>query len=1037
MSSLCARCKKPLPSVESDGLTNIEGGSLCEVCRDLTVDTGSEDIDGFETQSLQKPRGSQDRIAQFALVRILGKGSYGNVWLADDLRLGRSVALKLPSGNSPGDSTLLHEAKTAASLRHPNIVAVYEVGIDKGQVFIASELIDGVTLRDFLSIGRPRLERAIEILIPVTEALQYAHEHRVVHRDVKPANILLDNAGKPYVNDFGLAKRLSADETISSQGQVVGTARYMSPEQAFGRTEETDARSDIYSVGVMMFEMMTRESPFRGNARAILQQKVLQDAPSPRMLEPSIPRDLETICLKCLEREPGKRFQHASELSDELRRYVAGEPIQSRPIGRVERGWRWCKRRPAISGLLLALFLALSTGLTGVSYFWRNSVRNAHDTKQKLYRSWMNLAASQTREGNPASVRDLLARTSADPELAAMRGFEFNYFSYLANQVTEVGALGNAVVDVALTEDGTTCAATSGGSEITIWDTTGMQPRRVIQAEQEGFTSIDFSATKRFLAAGSLDGQVWLCDPFEPNPQFRKLSHGPQVRLVTFSPDGQFLIASGLRGAVRMWETESWTLVSQIPTGTAGGDTRAIRFSPDSSRLFIARNDGRIREWSVQRLVETGLNATPVPENEFGTLPDPVAMCVSNSGERLVIAFFRSGLMVRELRDGSEVSAAVIYRKDWGLIQEIQPLPNSPLVAMTASSNKLYLMNIDNGHEVQVVHSHAGTGQLARSGNGDALVVGSGDGSVSRLDVSRLSAPSVVWNDSPVRSAVLLPQSKLIAAADNGDVAAWDLTTGQRVWDDPQDWKPSMLIAFNPKRNLLATGGSRAHIEIRRAALDSEWKFEQVAELKTTPAGVSAMRFSPAGDLLAVAVRRGPVQLFSTDDWVRPRFEIPGNQQIVSSIAVSLDNRTVAIAHSGNAVDLRDGVNGQLTGSIPLEPDVPSALEFCQDGKTLAIGTNAGTLYFYDLDSRRLRFTIRGHTGRINAITLLPSSQTIVSGGQDRHLKLWDLPSGDLVTEFSGHLHQVFAIAAAADGKTIVSGGLDGDLRVWRSELDD
>jgi serine/threonine protein kinase len=283
-------------------------------------------------------RREETRVAHFSLVRLLGQGASGQVWLAEDVILGRRVALKLPVSRGGEAANLLHEARTAAHLRHQNIVSVHEVGSEKEQVFIASEYIEGLTLRDLLSAGTPALSESVALIVAVAKALHYAHEQGIVHRDVKPGNIIINAEGQPFVTDFGLAKRISKDETISSEGQVLGTARYMSPEQASGLTRETDRRADVYAIGVILFG---------GNIRALLHQKTCEDAPSPRKLTPTLPRDLETICLKCLEREPGKRYQSAAEVAEELQRFSAGEPIKARPISFAERGWRWCRRRPA------------------------------------------------------------------------------------------------------------------------------------------------------------------------------------------------------------------------------------------------------------------------------------------------------------------------------------------------------------------------------------------------------------------------------------------------------------------------------------------------------------------------------------------------------------------------------------------------------------------------------------------------------------------------------------------------------------------
>jgi serine/threonine protein kinase/WD40 repeat protein len=989
---------------------------------------------GDETETWHKPREDEHHIAQFALVRRLGRGSYGEVWLADDSRLGREVALKLPSGAHAGASTLLHEARTAASLRHPNIVTVYEVGEADGQIYIASEYIEGITLRDYLSQGRPALQRVIDLLIPITEALHIAHEHEVIHRDVKPANILLDKAGTPYVNDFGLAKRLSADETISSEGQVIGTARYMSPEQAYGKTEETDARSDLYAVGVMMFEMLTQESPFRGTARAILQQKISQDAPSPRLLEPSIPRDLDTVCLKCLERDPGKRFHSAAELRDELKRFAAGEPIHSRPISRMERGWRWCKRRPAVSSLLLALFLSLTTGLLMVSYYYQQSLLNAYDAKQKLYRSWMNLAAANASNGNVEGMRDLLSRVTADPELSKMRGFEFGYFANEVGQITTIGGLESAIVASALSADGNHAAATTGDQQIAVIDCANRSTLRVLrfdQEGQEGFTSLDFSPVNNHLAAGSMDGYLRIYDPFAGDAPRRTMQHGPRIHRVAFSPDGKYVMAAGLQGAVRMWDAATGDLVAQLPMGKV--EIRAACFSPDSSRIYVARGDGLIREWSVPSVVEAGPEQVPAPRVEFQSASPPVAMAVTCDGERLMVALFNGTILLRDLPLVQQSSSEQSYETNWGLIHGIEHLQGTSIAAVTASSGNLYLFDLHKGHEIRLLGTHTGKGILDASSDGKVLLVGSGDGSVSKLDSARLVRPAALWHapvvDQPtaLRSVGILSNGEVLAGYENGDLIRWDSSTGNRNSLVSTDQK-TMLIAVNPAKPVFATAGSRQGVDLRDAASG-----DVVANITTGPAGVSALRFSPSGDLLAVAARQGSLRVFNFGDWLQPRFEIPGESESVTSLAISADDRLLAVAQGGHAVVLRSTDDGSLLNSIPIPDEVPTTVEFCQDGVTLAIGSNAGSLFLWDLPSQRMRVASKGHSGRINCLAMMPGSKTIVSAGRDKDLRLWDLESGELITQLVGHNRQVFSMAVSPDRNTIVSGGLEGDLRIWRS----
>ncbi len=345
----CPHCHNPIELV-NESFAEIE----CPSCGSSFSLLGEETV--------RRDDRERTAIAHYSLQERVGTGAFGSVWKAHDERLDRIVAIKIPRKGqlSRAESELfLREARSAAQLKHPNIVSVHEVGRDEDQVYIVSDFIDGETLSSWLTRRPLTPKEGAGLIAQIAHALHHAHESGVIHRDLKPANIIMDSAGEPHLVDFGLAKREAGEITMTADGKILGTPAYMSPELARGEASTVDRRSDIYSLGVVLFEVLTGEKPFRGDVRMLLHQVLHDEAPGPRTLNANLPRDLDTICLKCLQKAPEQRYATAEDLASDLEWFLKGEPISARPISSLARFGRWCQRNPKVATLVGTVFLLL------------------------------------------------------------------------------------------------------------------------------------------------------------------------------------------------------------------------------------------------------------------------------------------------------------------------------------------------------------------------------------------------------------------------------------------------------------------------------------------------------------------------------------------------------------------------------------------------------------------------------------------------------------------------------------------------------
>ena len=1053
-TAVCPKCGRTLPQDAPRG--------LCTKCLFAAMlDDGPLDGPPQSTPKLSLPRA----FGQYELIKEVARGGMGIVYIARQQQINRLVALKvLAAGQFAAPDFVKRfrtEAEAVASLDHPNIVPIYEVGECEGQPFFSMKFVEGGSLAQRISdLKCPISNReAAELIATLAQAVHYAHQRGILHRDIKPGNVLLGAQGEPHLTDFGVAKLVEKNSTLTRTMAILGTPSYMSPEQARGEARQLTTAVDVYGLGAVLYDLLTGHPPFAGGTTMETVLQVVNKEPRrPSTIKPGTESDLETICLKCLEKNPSARYGSAEALAEDLERWLRQEPILARPVGGWERAAKWTRRHPLAAVLssitLLAIALSLGTLIRANIHIRaaQGNEANMRQTaesqeliaRQRAYASDMNVAKQALAESNLGRALDLLNRQRPQPGRRDLRGWEWRYLW----QQTRSDALftlcqKSQIQSLAISADGQWLAiGTVHKGGLFVWNLKARHEVAHLARAERGVRAA-FSPAESLLAFTSVNvpasGKAQATLRLWNAATRQHVAEFPLDNIcagLAFAKDGRTLVTSTGQGQITLWRIPEGTKLASYPSDQELDLAGATGFAATSDLGLAAYGtaSGQIRVVDLRNGRERWALAAPQQQHITALAFSPDDKTLASA-----VGFGESVIRLWDVATATETGRLEGHQA-W--VGSLEFWPDGKRLASSSADQTIRIWDVANRKGLDVMRGHRlEAWRVVLHPDNETLISGSKDGAVCVWDtsVTHSRRESTIWPEK-ISNWRFAPDSRsVVTLATEGSVTRWsglnfqkkepwlDLGTNySRTSFSPDGRYPQST--FSADGRFLAIGSTNGNISV--------WDVSRrVLRLVFKPGdgNVAPQNFLAQGNRLIVwLVARN--QLTEWDLEINREIQTWPAPAAFNGFGLSPNERLGVATGLEGDVSVRN-LPGHSTTNLPLDALDGWRVTFSPNGERVAVASALGYARVWRTESWREEATLRGFLKAVCSVAFSPDGQRLATGGSspDDTVKLWDVDSWQELLTVDGTGFLFFHTAFSPDGNALGTLSGHGFLQVWQA----